>query len=130
MGYEKVSGIPAEASEQVVRLDSGELVAVSCNLDRVASGVSFHAKARAINSDGSAVLDAKGDPVVTQFIHSAPIAIVDAQGSTVIAKDCMMAVLGEPTVTPWADVLLSSASIRVSLAAAPISGPVDAGAAL
>ena len=130
MGYEKIDGVPSEPSEQVVKLDSGDLVAVSCNLERVASGVSFHAKARAINEDGSQVTDSKGEPVVTQFIHSAPISIVDAQGSTVIAKDCMMAVLGEPTVTPWADVLLSSASIRVSLAAAPISGPVDAGAAL
>ena len=130
MAYDKVDGVPSDSIEQVVRLDTGELVAVSCNLDRVASGVSFHAKARAIKQDGSPVIDSKGDPVETQFIHSAPIAIVESQGSTAIAKDCMMAVLGEATVTPWADVLLSSASIRVSLAAAPISGPVDAGAAL
>ena len=48
----------------------------------------------------------------------------------VFAHDCLLAVLGEPVTRPWADVLLSSVSIRVSLSAAPISGPVDAGAVL
>lgn len=130
MAYEKVNGIPAFAIEQVVRLDSGDYVAVSCTLSRVPSGVSFHAKARAINPNGSPILDANGDKVETEFIHSVPASIVDSTGSIEIAKDCMMAVLGEQTITPWADVLLSDANIRISIAAAPISGPIDAGDAL
>jgi len=96
----------------------------------MATGVAFRAKARAIDGAGSPVRDAEGRAVVTEFPHVAPVSVVDAETSEVISRDCLLAVLGEPVTRPWADVLLSSVSIRVSLAAAPISGPVDAGAVL
>lgn len=130
MSYEKINGIPAGTNEQVVILDSGDYVAVSCTLARVPSGVSFHAKARAIDQGGMPILDANGEKVETEFIHSVPASVVDSTGSVEIARDCMMAVLGEPTITKWADVLLSDANIRISIYAAPIDGPIDAGNAL
>ncbi len=130
MTYEKRNDVPCLAGEQVVELDTGSLVATSCSCERVATGVAFRAKARAIDGEGEPVLDAEGRPVVTELSHVAPVAVVDAETASVISRDCLLAVLGEPVTRPWADVLLSSVSIRVSLAAAPISGPVDAGAVL
>lgn len=130
MSYIKRDDVPASAGETVVELDTGALVAASCTIERVDSGVAFRAKARAIDAAGVPVVDAKGGPVVTELSHVAPVSIVDAEGSATISRDCLLAVLGEPVTRPWSDVLLSSVSIRVSLAAAPISGPVDAGAVL
>ncbi|KRG71772.1 hypothetical protein ABB27_02455 [Stenotrophomonas terrae] len=130
MTYIKRTDVPALTGELVVELDTGALVATSCSCERVATGVAFRAKARAIDAVGAPVLDAEGRPVVTQLSHVAPVSVVDAETPEVISRDCLLAVLGEPVTRPWADVLLSSVSIRVSLAAAPISGPVDAGAVL
>lgn len=130
MTYQKREDVPAGAGEQVVELDNGALVATSCTRARVATGVAFRAKARAIDEMGNQVLDAEGRVVATEFSHVAPVSVVEAEGPDDIARDCLLAVLGEPVEKPWADVLLCSVSIRVSLAAAPISGPVDAGAVL
>jgi len=130
MSYIKRTDVPAADGEQVVELDTGALVATSCTRERVATGVAFRAKARAIGPDGAEVQDAMGRAVVTELSHVAPVAVVEAETADAIARDCLLAVLGEPVTRPWADVLLSSVSIRVSLAAAPISGPVNAGAVL
>lgn len=131
MSYIKREGIPVEAGEIAVELDTGELVAVGCGRSRVDSGVEFHARARVIVETGASVRDANGKPIVTEFRHAAPVGIVDATGADVIARDCMLAVMGEPVeVVSWGNALLAGVSIRVSLAAAQISGPVDAGGVL
>ena len=67
MSYEKVNGIPAAPNEQVVLLDSGDYVAVSCTLSRVPSGVAFHAKARAVDKGGMPILDAKTEKLTRFF---------------------------------------------------------------
>lgn len=125
MSYIKRDDVPCQAEEQVVQLDTGELVATSCRCERVAMGLSFHALARAIDETGEAVPDAVGRPVRTEFKHVVPVSLVEQESANAIARDCLLAVLGEPVTRPWADVLLAGVSIRVSLAAAPMTGPVD-----
>lgn len=130
MTYIKRADIPVRQNETVVQLETGALVAAGCIRERVPSGVAFRAWARAIDATGTAIADSQGRAVETSFTHVAAPSIVDADGADPIARDCLLAVLGESVSRPWADVLLSSVSIRVSLLAAPIAGPVDAGEVL
>lgn len=130
MTYTKRSDIPAQPGEQVVELDTGALVATSCTIARIDTGMSFRAVARAVDAEGQPILDTQGRAVRTELTHTAPASIVDTEGADNIARDCLLAVLGEPVTRPWADVLLASVSIRVSLSAALIAGTVDAGAVL
>lgn len=140
MSYAKRNDIPVSPDETVVQLDSGELIAVGCDRKRVDSGVVYHACARAIDAAGSVLADPRGRPLATELKHTVPIEIVDAMGDSAIARECMLAVLGEPltaagdgtglNLIPWSPMVLASASIRISLAAATVSGPADAGALL
>lgn len=128
MTYIKRTDLTALEGETVVELDTGDLVAVKCTVERSDTGVAFMATARAIHEDGEPVLDAVGNPIQTAFPLSVPADRLDAN----LARDCMLAVLGEPITRdpPWSEVTLSRVSIRVSLAAAPMVGNVDAGAVL
>ncbi len=128
MSYTVRTDLAARPGETVVQLDTGPLVAVSCAADRSADGVAFLAQARAITEEGAPVLDATGAPVVTRFPHSVAAARLDEH----IGRDCLLAVLGEPVERQpaWSERMLAGVSIRVSLAAAPLVGQVDAGAVL
>lgn len=128
MSYTKRNDITAGEGETVVELDTGALVAVSCTAERSATGVAFLAKARAINEDGTPVLDATGSAVATQLAWSVAADRLDGNE----ARDCMRAVLGETVERSpaWSERMLASASIRVALTAAPLVGVVDAEAVL
>ena len=132
MSYQKRTDIPAGPDETVVELDTGALVAASCTRKRVASGVAYHASARAIDADGQPVTLPDGRPVATELKHSVTAARMEELGDDAIARECLLAVLGEPVtgLFAWPDVVLSSVSLRISLQAAPVAGPVDAGAVL
>lgn len=94
------------ADERVVKLDTGDLVAVSCETkwERGNTGLALHGWARLIHPDGSSIedptgaLDEEGRPVVfeTSLTTNIPQSIVDKHGEKVLAKEVMHAVLGEP----------------------------------
>jgi hypothetical protein len=132
MSYEKRTDITADAGETVVELDTGALVAAACNRKLVDAGVVHHATARALLPDGAPMLLPSGQPVVTQLKHSVPVGRIEELGDDTIARECLLAVLGEPLagLFGWPDVVLTGVSIRISLQAATVAGPVDAGAVL
>lgn len=136
MTYIKRDDINLPTDETVVELAGQHLVAVRCERKRVASGVAYHAQARAIDTGGTTLNDARGRAIATELKHSAPMDVVDRLGDGTISRECLLAVLGEP-LTPrtegealpliaWSASLLASVSIAVSLAAADVSGTADA----
>lgn len=132
MSYTKRTDIAAGPGETVVELDTGALVAASCTRKRVAAGVVYHAIARAIDASGDPVTLPDGRPVVTELKHSVSAARMEELGDDAIARECLLAVLGEPVtgLFAWPDVLLTGVSIRISLQASAVAGPADAGALL
>jgi len=91
------------------------------------SGIAYYASARAINADGSTIVH--GDvQIVTEMTHNADHGSVDAIGADVLAKNCVLAVLGEiiqaiPNTDPAQPVIAADAmtlanwSIRTMLSA-------------
>lgn len=132
MSYVKRDNIPAAPEETVVELDSGALAAVSCVRKRVDAGVSYHAKARAIHENGEPRTLPDGRPIVTEIKHSVTASRMGELGDDAIARECLLAVLGEPVagLFGWPDVVLTGISLRISLQAADVAGPADAGALL
>lgn len=128
MAYEKTTVPGLGAAETAATLDTGHIVAVSCERVRVDSGVAFKASARLVDIGGNQQYDANGKPVTSSLAHTVSPQIIDEIGADEITRDCLMAVMGEPVQTAWTDVFLSSASIRASIAAASIAGHADAGA--
>ncbi|MCD7096928.1 hypothetical protein [Stenotrophomonas sp. MMGLT7] len=128
MSYSKRDDIPVQAGEQAVELDDGALVAVRCVQSIDGSRLRFHATARAIDAAGAAVVDAAGTPVARELQHSDP----DTTRATAVARDCLLAVLGEPPATvQWGAQYLLDVSIRQALALANIHpGAADAAALL
>jgi hypothetical protein len=139
MSYTIASPQPAglNPGETAVMLDSGEIIAVSATVTPQANNApSFvSAVARQVNADGSAMMDAAGQPITTEFkatpsteVANDPITFAAAK------KDCLMAVLGEPLTGPLSDPIhanaIANCSIRNRIAALAIAGPVDAGALL
>ncbi len=115
MSYMKRDDIPTEAGEQAVELDAGALVAVSCTRSLHGDRLAFRVRAREI--DGSAV---------REFVHTAPA----GGDSDEIARQCLLAALGEPNTLMLAPAVEASYSIRVAIEHAQSVGPVDAGAML
>lgn len=131
MTYAKRNDIPTPDGDIAVELGSGSLISVRCDRKRVDAGVCYHATARAIDAAGLPVCDAQGRPIATEFKHSVPMQRVDELGDDAIARECLLAVMGEPvTLFNWPASVLSAVSIRISMAAAPITGAADAGAVL
>lgn len=131
MAYTKLANVPVDADWLAVRLDTGAIVAVTCTRKRVDTGVCYHAQAQAITAQGAPMLDATGRVIATEFKHNAPAAQVEQMTDAAIARQMLLAVLGEPTSgIAWPASVLSSVSIRVSLLAAPISGAANAGSLL
>ena len=130
--------------ESVARLDSGELVAVSAKLERAASsnGVTVIGWARAINPDGSTMLDPDSGELEVEFRPGFTAHDLSEHGSSTLIRWTLLAMLGEelPTraipggevsVLPLADDVLSSISIRSALAASSSAeADIDAGAIL
>lgn len=132
MTYIKRTDVPAGADETVVQLDTGALAAVSCTRKRVDAGVAYHAIARAISASGLPVLLPDGRPVRTEHKHTVTAGRMEELGDDAIARECLLAVLGEPItgLFPWPDVVLTGISLRISVQAAAVSGAADADAIL
>lgn len=142
MSYTKVTLTPAQQAlllpnEIAVKLDTGDFIAVGIHLSvqgNSGNGV-VKATARAVNTDGSARLDANGQAIASALSHTTNIAEVTSVGGIgALEKLVAMAVLGEPTAPLWQDPLhatmLANASIRTYLTSAANAGPVNAGALL
>lgn len=126
MSYIKRDNVPARPGETVVELDTGGLVAVSCDRKLVGDRIVFHVHARAIDTAGEQLVGADGRPVLREFKHSAP---ADAEAGDT-ARQCLLAALGEPCELSLSSAVLASYSIRVALGAATAVGQVDVGAVL
>lgn len=116
MTYTKREDITAGPGETVVELDTGELVAVSCNREAAGARVRFHARARVLQT-----------ALATEFRHGALTAGLDVDS---VSLQCLRAVLGEPVTLPLAERVLAEVSIRSRIAADAMAGQVDAGAVL
>lgn len=125
MSYSKVDIKTENENEQVLSLDDGSLVSVSCSLERNGSSVVFYTVARVVNDDGSVMHDPLGNDIVSSFYHTVPSSSVDNESSVRIAKDCIMAVIGEKTETPWDIEFLKSVNIKSLINASKIIGPID-----
>lgn len=131
MAYTKRDDIPGGPGEQVVELDRGDLIAVSCDRTRTEAAIVFRACARAIDEGGAAVLDIDKKPVQTGFSHTVDIPTINERGADACARECLLVVLGEtPELFDWQPPHLAANSIRVALDHAQIGGPVDAGGVL
>lgn len=128
MSYEKVSDITAKPKETVVRLETGDLVAVSCDREHSGGTMRFFANARAINEDGETIANAIGGQLKASLSYAVDMQVVESEGAEIIARDCLLAVIGEPVDRQgWSAQWLSSASIRSHLVAAQSVGSVNAG---
>ena len=115
MAYEKRDDVAVGPGEMAVELDTGELVALSCT--RALAGDRFAFQVRARQLDGSAV---------REFVHTAP-AGADADD---VARQCLLAALGEPNTLMLSDAVAASYSIRVAIEHGQAVGPVDVRAVL
>lgn len=128
MSYEKISGATTKPHEAAVQLDAGDLVAVSCEREHSGGTMRFYAHARVIDEDGNTIANAMGAPLRSSLSYVVDMPIVETEGADSIARDCLLAVLGEPVDRlGWSAQWLASASIRSHLIAAPSVGAVDAG---
>lgn len=86
------------ADEVVIQLD-GDIVAVTSGVPRWLpnnAGVVFEASGRWIEEDGTTKLSPHGDPVVTTMTHCADAISTATYGADVIARELLLALLGEP----------------------------------
>ena len=87
--------------EKAYTLSSGENVAVSLRSDRLTNngGMAFTVWVRWIKPDGSSKLDDSGQDVEISFRHTADVAQLQEHGDVVIAKELLLAALGEAPET-------------------------------
>lgn len=122
----------ARFEEVIVRLDRGELVAVTSeNSADLRGGTAIVTSARVVDASGKPRHNAAGLPIATNLWHpydaaelGADLRIVDVQ------RDCVRVVLGEPTVHLFTDAagrqLRAKLSIRNKLPAVAVAAPSDA----
>ncbi|WP_372382118.1 hypothetical protein ACCQ12_15145 [Xanthomonas sp. NCPPB 1068] len=123
MSYSKRDDVPVRLLEAAIELDAGILVAVMCTRAAAGAVIIFSASARAIHPDGSAQLSALGIPIETSLTHQGR----DAATADAVARDCLLAVLGEPvSVVQWGEDLLRDVSIRNAISINNVTSTVDA----
>ncbi len=119
----------ARFEEVIVRLDRGELVAVTSeNTADLTGGTAILASARVVNPDGTPQLGATGLPIVTNLRHPYDVAALAGRVRLVeLQRDCVRVVLGEPTTHGFTDTagrkLRAQLSIRNKLDAAAPARP-------
>lgn len=126
MTYTKRDDLTAQSGETVVQLDTGPLVAVSCERKLLGDRISFHTRARVVGDDGRPVLGSDGNPVIREFKHSTQVGVEPDE----VTRQCLLAALGEPCELGVSASVTASYSIRVALDAAQVVGAADAGAVL
>jgi len=141
MSYTKRTDVSVLDGEVAIELDDGNLVAAQCPMSRdpLSNTPIFSPRARWIDATGAQRVDASGRPVITLNTHSASNEQVAALGTSVIVRECLYLVLGEPlTVDPaYPDINLmkfsadniAQCSIRNAIASASVTAP-DASAVL
>lgn len=123
MRYTKREDIPVQSGETAIQLDDGSLVAVACTRAAAGNAVVFTATARAIDGQGAALLTAAGEPIATVLTHQDR----DPAAADLIARDCLLAVLGEPVErVPWGDDYLRDVSIRNAISINAVPATVNA----
>lgn len=131
MAYTKRDDVPLAEGWLAVELDTEDLVAVRCDRKRVDAGVNYHAIAEHIDAAGVAQVDPTGRPIRTELKNTVTIARVEELSDAIVTRECLFAVLGEPvTEFTWPDTVLTGVNIRISIAAAQVSGAADAGSVL
>lgn len=119
----------ARFEDIVVRLDTGALVAVGIETRaELRAGTFVIARARAVDADGATIMDAHGQAIASQVTH--PYAETELKGAKLrvvdLQRDCVRAVLGEPTSHFFNDAegaeRRAKVSIRRKLAEAAASG--------
>lgn len=122
MSYQLRNDIEASSGEAVIQLDTDDLVAVRCDRAAANGAIVFTARARAINADGSERITAAGVPIATVLTHQDR----NAATADAVAKDCLLAVLGEPPLSvAWGADLLRDASIRNAISINNVTTTVD-----
>lgn len=133
--------------ESAVVLDEGSAVAVSVERRRLptGAGVAFTAWARWIEGDGATMLDAHGQEVETIATWTADPPTLDRHGADALAREMLLAVLGEaPTLLPpgpdlelperpviaWTDEWRANVSVRAAIACCRPPASPDAAALL
>jgi hypothetical protein len=100
MTFQMADERPAGLSdgEAAIMLDGGQMVAVSVTSRWLenGAGVAFLASARWIEADGRTLSCPNGQPVRTEATHNADPHTVRVHGVDAIAKELLLAVLGEP----------------------------------
>ena len=128
-----------QPNEFVVTLDTGETVAVCAMAHRIAGNrITVDAAARQVGPDGSTIVDANGHAVTSSLSHAFTGEDVTAYTAPTLIKDCMLLVLGEPTLVfgatlglpPLDPTAVLSYSIRHAIANAAHAGPVTNAASL
>jgi len=125
---EAVDGLALD--ELVVRLDSGELVAVLAvgSVEPNTGNAVITARARMVNADGSTFVDAAGQVVESYYTRSADTANVDEIGGmAAFQRFMLLTVLGEDPEWPnhpLDKTVRDHSSIRTNIAAAAHAGPV------
>jgi hypothetical protein len=125
------SGFALSEHETVVKLDTGDLVAVTVEgfVEPHSGNPVVGISARVVNEAGNAVLDANGQPIRSAFRHASNHHEVEAVGGIdALRRILVMAVLGEDTAPLFKDpihaTVLEHYSIRTNLASALHAGIV------
>lgn len=135
MPYTKPDQTPFAANlapdEFVVTLDTGQNVAVRSESARLAGNtLEVKAAARQVDATGVTLDDGNGHLIQSSMAHSFDVGTVTTYGAPALTKDCLLLVLGEPTLvfgaTPGLPPMDASArdaySIRHAIAAAAHAG--------
>lgn len=89
------------APETPLKLDIGELVAVSVNAQRepIGNGLSVKAWARWVDKDGATLLDSAGYDIEVDAIATFDVAAVDRHGVNALCREVLLMLLGEDGAT-------------------------------
>lgn len=145
MAYTVLTQQPSnlQAGETAVSLEDGTIVAVSVVSKRKVNnaGVDFTVTARCLDDEGNVKTCPSGDPITIEFTHSATADEINQLTVNGVAKEMMLAVLGEPLTVGikdgeevplinWSDAFLTHVSIKSMVAVANQTGPIDTSALL
>lgn len=137
MSYKKVIIDTLGKTQTAVQLDSGEFVALSCEILRDGgNSLALHAMATVITAGGDPVLDKDKVPWTAEMRHACDQYSVDTYGVPALIRECFLLLLGEP-LTPrrdhpeqkiidWSPEIVSSVSIRRTLDVAAAVAPMTA----
>jgi hypothetical protein len=132
LAWEKAGPGLYDDGEVALRLDDGTIVAVSVTPRWLENGggVAFAAYARWIDEDGATHLDPHGQHTETVMTDNVPAPEIERLTLPAIARELLLAVLGEPAtlidgrpLLAWSDEVRLNASIRKAISLSLQTGP-------